>query len=212
MKAMAVPAVVLVPEDGPVPVGGSHLLGAPHVPDGFEWPTWSFSSDHSLSGRTGTARLRFIAQINLRELARPVGGFDQGHLLFFYDDENCLSLDPVRDRDGHRVVHIPEGVPLHVAGTDQGARVRFVPGDGDLVPESARHWMGGSARPVQGDPCAEAQHLLGEPEQRALLLQVDTDPTLNVMWGDTGAIYFTIPRSDLADGTLDRTWLTYQSA
>jgi uncharacterized protein YwqG len=43
-----------------------------------------------------------------------------------------------------------------------------------------------------------------------LLLQVDSDSDMDVMWGDSGAIYFTIRRDDLRAGVFDRVWTVFQ--
>ena len=43
-----------------------------------------------------------------------------------------------------------------------------------------------------------------------LLLQIDTDDTLNVMWGDAGMIYFWIRKEDLAARRFDQTLCVMQ--
>ena len=43
-----------------------------------------------------------------------------------------------------------------------------------------------------------------------LLLQVDSDSDLDVMWGDLGAIYFVIRNDDLLQRRFDRAWLVLQ--
>jgi uncharacterized protein YwqG len=43
-----------------------------------------------------------------------------------------------------------------------------------------------------------------------LLLQIDTDDDLGIMWGDAGMIYFCIRRSDLQAGAFDNVWLILQ--
>lgn len=43
-----------------------------------------------------------------------------------------------------------------------------------------------------------------------LLLQVDTDEDLGMMWGDCGLIYFWIRKQDLAKGDFSRTWMILQ--
>ena len=44
-----------------------------------------------------------------------------------------------------------------------------------------------------------------------LLLQVDSDPTTGMTWGDNGQLYFWIRRQDLAARKFDQAWLICQS-
>lgn len=44
-----------------------------------------------------------------------------------------------------------------------------------------------------------------------LLLQMDSDPSANLNWGDEGMLYFWIPRQDLRDRKFDRVWAVLQS-
>ena len=43
-----------------------------------------------------------------------------------------------------------------------------------------------------------------------LLLQIDSDDALQVMWGDTGRVYYWIRRQDLAARKFDRVWTILQ--
>jgi uncharacterized protein YwqG len=58
------------------------------------------------------------------------------------------------------------------------------------------------------DPKA-AELALGATDWR-LLLQIDSDDDLNVMWGDAGTIYFWIRRADLQQLRFDNTWTILQ--
>ena len=49
----------------------------------------------------------------------------------------------------------------------------------------------------------------GAPEWR-LLLQLDSDEAVDVMWGDVGTLYFWIRESDARAARFDRTWLILQ--
>lgn len=93
---------------------------------------------------------------------------------------------------------------------------------------SPAHWLLGNPAPIQHDPLMEAEAaqmgLYDNPassnadwdqavergKERVLLLQVDSDDSLNVMWGDAGTIYFSVSAADLAAGRTESSWLTYQ--
>lgn len=92
------------------------------------------------------------------------------------------------------------------------------------------HRLFGHSANVQGDMQTEAQlvsHGLycGDPsgyeDPRAkelsfgaddwvLLLQLDSEESVSMMWGDCGMLYFWIRKSDLAQRRFDRCWMTLQ--
>jgi len=93
------------------------------------------------------------------------------------------------------------------------------------------HQMGGYPYPVQGDAMelecqlASGGLYVGDPSGYAdirakalesgagewrLLLQMDSDNDLGVMWGDGGIIYFWIRESDARAGRFDQAWLILQ--
>lgn len=92
------------------------------------------------------------------------------------------------------------------------------------------HRIGGHPKPVQGDPKLEAQLVsnginCGNPAgyQRGqelglwagatdwrVLLQVDSDESAGMMWGDVGCLYFLIREQDLMRQAFDRVWLVFQ--
>ena len=43
-----------------------------------------------------------------------------------------------------------------------------------------------------------------------LLLQFDSEDTIDVMWGDCGMLYYWIRNDDLANGRFDNVWMTLQ--
>lgn len=93
-----------------------------------------------------------------------------------------------------------------------------------------QHQIGGHANPIQGDMELECQLVsnglyCGDPsgyeDPRArtlepgahewrLLLQLDTDDELNIMWGDCGRLYFWIRELDARLQRFDRTWVILQ--
>lgn len=65
-----------------------------------------------------------------------------------------------------------------------------------------------------GDPSgyqsAEGQRLAAGAGDWQLLLQIDTDDDLDIMWGDCGRIYFCITKQALETRDFDSVWLTLQ--
>lgn len=92
------------------------------------------------------------------------------------------------------------------------------------------HRLFGHSANVQGDMQLEAQLVSNglycgdasgyeDPRRKelepgasewVLLLQLDSDESADIMWGDAGMLYFWIRRSDLAARRFERTWLTLQ--
>lgn len=94
-----------------------------------------------------------------------------------------------------------------------------------------KHQVGGHPTPIQGDQmeveCQLASHgipvgdpsgylgpaaeelKLGAAEWR-LLLQLDSDDQLDLMWGDGGKIYFWVPEAAARRGDFTATWLILQ--
>jgi hypothetical protein len=81
----------------------------------------------------------------------------------------------------------------------------------DALSAGLRHQLGGHAVPVQGPvewevagfalgEGQEAAAYEAEAEQWTLLLQVDSDDDLGMMWGDAGMLYW-LARRDRLDGT-----------
>ena len=93
------------------------------------------------------------------------------------------------------------------------------------------HQVGGFANPIQGDEmeveCQLASHgvYCGEPSVHSapefarlragaadwrLLLQLDSDDDLGVMWGDGGILYFWIREQEAQGGRFDNAWVVLQ--
>jgi len=96
---------------------------------------------------------------------------------------------------------------------------------------SPRHQVGGFASPIQGDQmelecqlvsngvyCGDssgydspkARALQGGAKDWRLLLQIDSDDDLGVMWGDVGILYFWIKESDALAGHFENCWVVLQ--
>jgi uncharacterized protein YwqG len=103
---------------------------------------------------------------------------------------------------------------------------------GDLLgaTEEPAHRLLGHLEPVQGEmqvECQLAAHgiYVGDPagyrDPRAealrpgaddwqLLLQLDSEDSVDMLWGDAGRLYFWIPRSSMAAGRWDDVWMILQ--
>lgn len=98
--------------------------------------------------------------------------------------------------------------------------------------EGPRHKIGGYSDNCQGDMQLEAELVMNglycgngsgyedprrpELEKKCedwqLLLQLDTDYTSNLVWGDAGMIYFWVRRQELAKRIFSQAWMTLQCA
>lgn len=99
---------------------------------------------------------------------------------------------------------------------------------GPPLSETNHHFLGYSQN-IQGDMQIQAQLVsngitdgsnLADPRRAeleagasewVLLLQLDSDPSAGLNWGDGGMLYFWIPRQDLRDKKFDRVWAVLQS-
>jgi uncharacterized protein YwqG len=110
------------------------------------------------------------------------------------------------------------------------AEVTGLDQDGLAWPDETRHRLLGHPDPLQGDMQAECQLVshgvyCGDPSGYTgsqadallpgatdwrLLLQVDSDDTVDIMWGDVGRLYYWIQRDRLAERAWDQCWLILQ--
>lgn len=93
----------------------------------------------------------------------------------------------------------------------------------EQAPAEPAHQIGGYPAPIQGDhmeadcerivsglfeaPEGAPQH---EPQDWRLLLQLDTDHEVGLMWGDTGRIYVWVREQDARAGDFSKAWLILQ--
>ena len=124
---------------------------------------------------------------------------------------------------------------LSVSEDDKDTYIEFdelVEGQSNMGwPTTPAHKVGGWANNVQGpmeEECAlvtsgiycggpeefsspEAKRILEEPNEWVLLLQIDSDDNIGMMWGDGGMLYLWIKKSDLQNNNFNNTWLILQS-
>jgi len=94
----------------------------------------------------------------------------------------------------------------------------------------SHHWLLGNSMNVQNDMQLEAQLVsnglycgdstgYNDPRRKELepgaadwqlLMQLDSDETADVMWGDVGILYFWIRKNDLANLDFSKTWMDLQ--
>ena len=115
---------------------------------------------------------------------------------------------------------------LNDAELDLYSDIRF-----NVYNGSPHHQIGGYPDPLQNDrmelecqlvsnglycgdnSCFESERALAMRKDAAdwrLLLQMDSDDELAVMWGDAGLLYFWIKESDAKEGRFDKAWLVLQ--
>jgi uncharacterized protein YwqG len=76
------------------------------------------------------------------------------------------------------------------------------------------HWLLGYPFPIQNDTMEEECYYPGEnkskPEEWMLLMQIDSDPATDFMWGDCGILYIWIKKDDLAVKNFQNIWTILQ--
>jgi uncharacterized protein YwqG len=76
------------------------------------------------------------------------------------------------------------------------------------------HWLLGYPFPIQDDTMEEECYYPGEsksqPKEWTLLMQIDSDPAIDFMWGDCGILYIWIKKNDLAVKDFQNVWTILQ--
>lgn len=226
IAATALDAVELVPRpDQPPPdaIGASHFGGTPDLPVGVRWP------------RRNGRPLSLLLQLTLSDLDGVPGTEVMpsfGTLQFFYDVVTQPWGYQRSHRRGWRVLFAPPAAELRRPASPSGLVPELVlpevaltcqhavtfPGshselavfDDDtedayrelvLEGDRIRHLLLGHPDPIQRDPVGAGQRSL---------LQLDSDPLLGTMWGDSGKLHWTIPEAALHAREFGATWLELQ--
>jgi uncharacterized protein YwqG len=143
-------------------------------------------------------------------------------------EQKRLRFVEIDSYPGWERLHIAADIPFEEARPliDAAAQVREAPFEGQ-----PRHQIGGYPSPEQADRmelecqlvsnglyCGDAS---GYEDPRAeklgagakdwrLLLQLDSDPEANMMWGDEGRLYFWIRAEDLEKRDFSKVWMILQ--
>ena len=195
----------------------SKLGGLPNLLDDVPWPCNDY----------GEAMI-FVAQIDLAEVPRLPNcpKFPKsGALLFFYDSEYYMNLD----KSFGKTVYVPnlskeeysapESMDMAFM-TKTEKRIGFEPvtsmkpttPDEELDEISAHQLFGYPVMIQDGDMQEECvERCGGNIEDWILLLQLDGDSELPMIWGDAGRAYYWIRKQDLAVGDFSNTYMTIQS-
>ncbi|MGH9226983.1 MAG: DUF1963 domain-containing protein [Acidimicrobiales bacterium] len=201
--------------DVAIDIARSKLGGAPDLPRGTFWPSWTRPDGEK-------QLLQFFAQVDLAEAAAAAPselGLPADGLLSFFAD-----FDPENGS-----VPRPEAVVFYSPANSQFARcsLRMVP-----VATAQLHPLGTWSWPASSDGAGlkafeqehesglhtqapehyhvTARHQLGGHISGAdgfVLLQFDSDPTMEVAWGQAGGagrLVWTMPAADMAS----RNWST----
>jgi Domain of unknown function (DUF1963) len=122
-----------------------------------------------------------------------------------------LALD---DTDMEKYFQLQDRLVVAQAGSKSGddelelaARHRFL-GHPDQIQGDLQDEAAAAAEVLQDDSTAPNDSL--QASTWKLLLQVDSDDALDVMWGDGGTIYFMIRHEDLQRLNFDRVVVTFQ--
>lgn len=205
-----------------LPVRTSKLGGHPDLPRTTAWP------------RAEGRPMAFVAQVRLDDLAGLDGDVlpASGLLSFF-----CASA-ALGDEDAGRVIYTEAGTPLERADAPAELETdeRFTPAPLTATAAlSGLPWQSEKLDQLdlsskqrqayhdalQPDTDTPIHRILGHPDAiqddprsgqntACLLLQVDSDESVGMMWRDVGRLYYLIEPADLAARRFDRCRLDFQ--
>jgi hypothetical protein len=217
-----------------VPPGASHLGSGPDLPDDLDWPRrdgrplaflaqidladvarvlpdsplaaghlwffydvkeepWGYDANHA-----GGARVLFRPSGTLLRPSTPPEGLAETFPLC------ALTFEAYEDPPGLDEEKPP--ISLDEPASERYGAVREFLSSGT---GGTAHKLLGHADPVQGPMEPRCEELAG-PGAWRLLLQLESDDTAGLMWGDTGRLYFWIRDEDLHACRYDRTWTILQ--
>ncbi len=199
-----------------LPLGQSSLGGRLFFFYDQEQSTWGFDPMDR-----GSWRVLYSNETPPTEPTEPPADLDEGALF----DPKCVQAQPIEvlpsaERLGLDVQEIPD--------EEFGEVEEWSEGSFQGLP---RHQLLGYPDPVQNDTMELDSQLashglyLGDADAHEhprfhklapgaadwrLLLQIDTDEEIGMMWGDCGMLYFFIRVEDLEAGNFDDVWMTLQ--
>ncbi|MGD7054221.1 YwqG family protein [Sutcliffiella horikoshii] len=220
-------------------VGSSKIGGSPDLPAGWEFPRYednylTFILQVNLSeakpyDKDNLLPVSGMLYLFYEALEQPWGfDGDEGCFKVFYYDGDLRGLERKKSPSSRTefvafrafqlsfetMVTLPESPEnLDFADDDEEANyfdfrqelVQPKEEDGKVVPA---HYMLGEPLNIQDDVLEE---LFENGEDPVLLFQIDSDEELaDVMWGDSGMLYFCMEREDLREKRFDRVRFTLQ--
>ncbi|WP_226682870.1 YwqG family protein [Sutcliffiella horikoshii] len=222
-----------------IPLGSSKIGGSPDLPSGCEFPQYeddhlTFMLQVNLSEAKPYDKDNLLPESGIlylfyEALEQPWGfDGDEGCFKVLYFDGDMEELErkkspssrtefvefPAFQLSFETIVTLPESPEkLDFADDDEEANyfdfrqelVQPEDRDGKVVPA---HYMLGAPMSIQNDVFEE---LFEDGKDPVLLFQIDSDEELaDVMWGDSGMLYFCMEKEDLMEKRFDRVRFTLQ--
>lgn len=227
-----------VRDEGELAIGASRFGGSPDVPSGFEWPHFK-KKPHGFVGQINLEDLaRFSVCRDLPsqglllfffDSEQEAWGFDhmdrEGWLVRFVAPGTPLERmappqsvpDEVRAKPCR--LEFRDGLSIPTLGSSFSWDLELADDEVDpyenlSVDPEWPHQIFGLPRVVQGDMTADGELApsgLDRFIEWRLLLQVDSDDQMDLMFVDGGMLYFWIPAHDLKESRFDRVWTILQS-